>query len=122
GMVYSREELEALAAYIEEKDLIVVADEIYETLVYYSEHISIASLSSKMKENTFVINGVSKSHAMTGWRIGYCCGNSEVVKAMTDLTRHSTSNPVTPSHWAAVAAYEMYDSVIRDYNRTFQEP
>ncbi|WP_017548955.1 pyridoxal phosphate-dependent aminotransferase [Salinicoccus carnicancri] len=121
GMVYTREELEALAAYIEEKDLIVVADEIYETLVYDSEHISIASLSNRMKENTFVINGVSKSHAMTGWRIGYCCGNSGVVKAMTDLTSHSTSNPVTPSQWAAIAAYEMDDSFTREYNRTFHE-
>lgn len=121
GMVYTRAELETLAAYIEEKDLIIVADEIYETLVYDSEHISIASLGDKMKENTFVINGVSKSHAMTGWRIGYCCGNSEVIKGMTDLTSHSTSNPATPSQWAAVAAYEMDDSFIRSYNQTFHE-
>ncbi|WP_020008323.1 pyridoxal phosphate-dependent aminotransferase [Salinicoccus albus] len=121
GMIYTKEELEMLAEYLLEKDIVVVADEIYETLVYEGEHISIASFSEQMKENTLVVNGVSKSHAMTGWRIGYCCGNREVIKAMSDLSSHSTSNPATPSQWAAVAAYQMDESFLKSYNRTFHE-
>ncbi|MCG1009110.1 pyridoxal phosphate-dependent aminotransferase [Salinicoccus sp. ID82-1] len=121
GMVYTEEELKNLAEYLEKTDIVVVADEIYETLVYDRPHISIASFSDKMKQNTIVINGVSKSHAMTGWRIGYACGDRDVMKAMTDLTSHSTSNPATPSQWAAVAAYEMDPSYLEEYNRTFNE-
>lgn len=121
GMVYTKEELIRLSEYLIEKDIVVVADEIYETLVYDSDHISIASLSEQMKENTLVVNGVSKSHAMTGWRIGYCCGNREVMKAMSDLSSHSTSNPATPSQWAAVAAYQMDESFLKSYNQTFHE-
>ncbi|TVT29555.1 pyridoxal phosphate-dependent aminotransferase [Salinicoccus cyprini] len=121
GMVYTEEELKNLTEYLEKTDIVVVADEIYETLVYDRPHISIAAFSDKMKQNTIVINGVSKSHAMTGWRIGYACGDRDVMKAMTDLTSHSTSNPATPSQWAAVAAYEMDPSYLEEYNRTFNE-
>ncbi|MHC0552326.1 pyridoxal phosphate-dependent aminotransferase [Salinicoccus sp. CNSTN-B1] len=121
GMVYTEDELQALADYLEETDIIVVADEIYEKLVYDNVHISIASMSDKMKQNTIIVNGVSKSHAMTGWRIGYACGDRDLMKAMTDLTTHSTSNPATPSQWAAVAAYEMEDSYLVEYNNTFRE-
>ncbi|MFB9859865.1 pyridoxal phosphate-dependent aminotransferase [Salinicoccus siamensis] len=121
GMVYTEDELQALADYLEETDIIVVADEIYEKLVYDNVHISIASMSDKMKQNTIIVNGVSKSHAMTGWRIGYACGDRDLMKAMTDLTTHSTSNPATPSQWAAVAAYGMEDSYLVEYNNTFRE-
>lgn len=120
GMVYTREELKALADYLEKTDIIVVADEIYEVLVYEGAHISIASMSDKMKAQTIVVNGVSKSHSMTGWRIGYACGDSELVKAMTDLSSQSTSNPTTPSQWAAVAAYDMDKSFLKKYNETFK--
>lgn len=121
GMVYTEEELRSLAEYLEQTDIVVVADEIYETLVYDRPHISIATFSEKMKKNTIVVNGVSKSHAMTGWRIGYACGDRDVMKAMTDLTSHSTSNAATPSQWAAVAAYEMDPSYLEEYNRTFND-
>ena len=121
GMVYTEEELRSLAKYLEKTDIVVVADEIYETLVYDHPHISIASFSDKMKKNTLIVNGVSKSHSMTGWRIGYVCGDSDVVKGMTALSSHSTSNPATPSQWAALAAYNMDPSYLEEYNRTFKE-
>lgn len=119
GMIYTREELQALADYLEGTDIIIVADEIYEVLVYNGEHVSIASLSDKMKANTIVVNGVSKSHAMTGWRIGYACGDSDVIKGMTKLASQSTSNPSTPSQWAAVAAYNMEEGYLHEYNEIF---
>ncbi|MFD2829333.1 pyridoxal phosphate-dependent aminotransferase [Corticicoccus populi] len=120
GMVYTKEELKALADYLEKTDIIVVADEIYEVLVYDGEHISIASFSEKIKKQTVVINGVSKSHSMTGWRIGYACADSALIKGMTGLASQSTSNPTTPAQWAAVAAYEMDKTFLDSYNETFR--
>lgn len=121
GMVYSKEELEALAEVIADNDLIVVADEIYEVLVYDTEHHSIASFNEDMKTRTVVINGVSKSHAMTGWRIGYACGDKALIKGLTGLASQSTSNPAAPSQWAAVAAYEMDLSFLTEFNDTFKQ-
>src|SRR5690606_16614443 len=69
------------------------------------EHFSIAQISEEIKKQTIVINGVAKSHSMTGWRIGYAAGNAEIIKAMTDLASHSTSNPTTTSQYAAIEAY-----------------
>ncbi|WP_462420814.1 pyridoxal phosphate-dependent aminotransferase [Salinicoccus sp. Marseille-QA3877] len=120
GMVYSKKELEAIAEVVVENDLIVVADEIYEVLVYDAEHHSIASVNEDMKARTVVINGVSKSHAMTGWRIGYACGDKNLIKGLTGLASQSTSNPSTPSQWAAVAAYEMDLSFLTEFNKTFK--
>src|SRR5699024_5300120 len=67
------------------------------------------------------INGVSKSHAMTGWRIGYACGDKALIKGLTGLASQSTSNPSTPSQWAAVAAYEMDRSFLTEFNETFRQ-
>ncbi len=106
GMIYSEDELREIAAVCEEKDIWIISDEIYEKLIYGKEkHISIAQLSDDAKKRTLVINGVSKSHSMTGWRIGYIAGDAEVVTAMTDLASHSTSNPTTTSQYAAIEAY-----------------
>lgn len=121
GMVYSKEELEALAEVVIENDLLVVADEIYEVLVYDTEHHSIASVNEDMKARTVVINGVSKSHAMTGWRIGYACADKALIKGLTGLASQSTSNPSTPSQWAAVAAYEMDLSFLTEFNEIFKQ-
>ncbi len=121
GMVYSRAELEALAEVVVDNDLIVVADEIYEVLVYDTEHFSIASVSEEMKARTVVINGVSKSHAMTGWRIGYACADKALIKGLTGLASQSTSNPASPSQWAAVAAYEMDEGFLGEFAQTFQD-
>lgn len=107
GMMYSKEELEKIGDVCLKHNIIIISDEIYEKLIYTNEpHISIAALSSDLKEQTVVINGVSKSHAMTGWRIGYAAGPKDIIKAMTNLASHSTSNPTSISQYAALAAYE----------------
>ncbi|MCG0276543.1 MAG: pyridoxal phosphate-dependent aminotransferase [Thermosediminibacteraceae bacterium] len=93
GSVYSREDLEEIAKLALEYDIFVISDEIYDKLVYDGEtHVSIASLNSEICNKTLVVNGVSKAYAMTGWRIGYAAGPKELIKAMTDLQGHATSN------------------------------
>ncbi len=105
GAVYTRSELEDLAQFVLDHDLWVIADEIYEHLVYDGyEHVSLASLSPEIKERTITVNGVSKAFAMTGWRIGYAAGPSDVIKAMGKVQIHTTSNPTSISQKAAVAA------------------
>jgi aspartate aminotransferase len=105
GMVYARKELEAIAGIIAKKNILCLADEIYEKIIYDNqEHISIASLGDKIKKQTIVINGVSKSYAMTGWRIGYAAADKEIIQAMSNLQSHSTSNPASISQSAALAA------------------
>lgn len=120
GAIYSKEELQAVADWAVQHQVIVVSDEIYETLVYDGEHISIAALGDDIKKLTVIINGVSKSHSMTGWRIGYAAGDRQLIKAMTDLASHSTSNPTTPSQWAAIEAYEGDQTFLREMNKTFK--
>lgn len=95
GAVYSREELEELAAVAVKHRIMVISDEIYEKLIYEGTHFSIAGISPEMKELTIVINGVSKTYAMTGWRIGYAVGDARIIQAMGDLQSHSTSNPTS---------------------------
>lgn len=105
GAVYSREELEALGEILASKGVAIISDEIYEKLMYDdNKHVSIASLSPELKDLTVVINGVSKSYAMTGWRIGYAAATGHVAKAMADLQSHSTSNTTSIAQAASVAA------------------
>ncbi|MGN1014183.1 MAG: pyridoxal phosphate-dependent aminotransferase [Butyricicoccus sp.] len=105
GMVYTREELEAIAAVCEKHGIYVLADDIYYKLVYDGiEYTSIASLSPAMKEQCIVVNGVSKTYAMTGWRVGYTLSNATVAKAMSSYLSHSTGAPATPAQFAAVEA------------------
>lgn len=107
GMMYNEEELKKIGDICLKHDLLIVSDEIYEKLIYTSDpHVSIASISDKLYEQTVVINGVSKSHSMTGWRIGYAAGPTEVIKAMSNLASHSTSNPTSIAQYGALAAYE----------------
>jgi aspartate aminotransferase len=111
GMMYSKRELTEIGEICLKHDLLIISDEIYEKLIYTEEpHISIASLSDELHEQTLVINGLSKSHAMTGWRIGYAAGPKKIIKAMTSLASHSTSNPTSISQYAALAAYELEDT------------
>ncbi|AQS59043.1 pyridoxal phosphate-dependent aminotransferase [Desulforamulus ferrireducens] len=105
GGVYSREELAALGEVLLQHNIAIISDEIYEKLLYDGlEHVSIASISPELKENTVVINGVSKAYAMTGWRIGYAAAPAHVAKAMADLQSHSTSNPTSIAQAASVVA------------------
>jgi len=107
GMVYTREELLDISNMLMEKGIFCLSDEIYEKIIYDAqEHVSIASLCPEIKELTIVVNGVSKSYAMTGWRIGYAAGNREIITAMSNLQSHSTSNPASISQKAALAALE----------------
>jgi len=105
GSIYEKKALEAIAAIAVKHNIYVISDEIYEKLVYDGvEHVSIASLGKEIKKRTIVVNGLSKSHAMTGWRIGYAAGPKEIIKAMTNIQSQSTSNPASISQKAAVAA------------------
>lgn len=122
GMVYTREELKELGDVCLEKDILIISDEIYEKLIYgTTEHISIAEISDELKKQTIIINGVSKSHSMTGWRIGYAAGNSKIINAMTDLASHSTSNPTTPSQYASIAAYSGSQEAVETMRSAFEE-
>lgn len=94
GMLYTKEELEALAKFVVEKDIYIIADEMYENLVYDGyEHISIASLGKDIYDHTITVSGVAKSYAMTGWRIGYTGSSKEIAKLMGSVQSHATSNP-----------------------------
>ena len=105
GMLYNRQELEALMAVCTKYDLYVISDEIYHGLVYdNAEFVSIPSLSEEIKNRTILIDGVSKSYAMTGWRIGYTASNPEIARVMSNYLSHSTGAPSTISQWAAVEA------------------
>jgi aspartate aminotransferase len=105
GAGLSRAELEELAALAGERDLFLLSDEIYEPLVYDGfRHCSIASLGPEVKRRTVVVNGFSKSYAMTGWRLGYAAGEKAVIAAMTTVQDHSTSNATSFAQKGAVAA------------------
>lgn len=106
GMVYTEAELRAIADFAVEHKLYVVSDEIYEHLIYEGKHISIASFNEEIKNLTIVVNGVSKTFAMTGWRIGYAAANPEIAKAMANVQSHASSNPNSIAQEAAYAALE----------------
>lgn len=122
GMVYSREELAALAEVCVKHDLYILADEIYYKLVYDGlEFTSIASLGEDVKERTLLVNGVSKSYAMTGWRIGYCAANKQIAKIMSNFLSHSTGAPATFSQWGAVEAINGPQESIEVMRQAFAE-
>jgi len=105
GSVYSRQELEALAEVILAHKLLVVSDDIYEKILFDGLQFSnLAQLDPELKKLTFILNGVSKTYAMTGWRIGYLAGDATVIKAMTNLQSQSTSNPNSVAQKAAAEA------------------
>ncbi|SOC37633.1 pyridoxal phosphate-dependent aminotransferase [Ureibacillus acetophenoni] len=121
GMVYSKEELEEIAKVAVEKDLLIVSDEIYEKLLYNGiTHFSIAEISEEIKARTIVVNGVAKSHSMTGWRIGYAAGDATIIKSMTDLASHSTSNPTTTSQYATIEAYNGPQDSVEEMRKAFE--
>ncbi|MEC1521461.1 pyridoxal phosphate-dependent aminotransferase [Neobacillus niacini] len=122
GVIYTAEELRELGKLCLEKNILIVSDEIYEKLIYGEhKHVSIAQLSPELKEQTIVINGVSKSHSMTGWRIGYAAGNKEIIEAMTNLASHSTSNPTTTAQYASIAAYNGPQEPVEEMRQAFEQ-
>jgi len=106
GMVYTREELSAIADVVVKRDIFVISDEIYEHLIYEGERVSIASFNEEIKKRTIIVNGLSKTFAMTGWRIGYTASDIQIAKLMSSVQSHATSNPNSIAQAASVTALE----------------
>lgn len=122
GMAYSREELAAIAKVCVERDIYVVSDEIYYSLLYDGrQFVSMAALGSEMKERTILVNGVSKSYAMTGWRIGYILANERAARIMGNFVSHSTGSPCAVSQAAAVAALNGPQDCVEGMRRAFEQ-
>lgn len=119
GVTYSREEIEALASVIQAHELFVIADEVYSEFSYESDHVSIASF---IPENTLLINGASKSHAMTGWRSAFLAGPAPLLNAFYPLHQAVVTSPTTQVQYASIAAYsEESDQAILDMKQSYQE-
>ncbi|RSL33780.1 pyridoxal phosphate-dependent aminotransferase [Salibacterium salarium] len=122
GSMYNQQELQKVGEIALKHNILIVSDEIYEKLIYGdAAHYSIAQISTELKAQTMVVNGVSKSHSMTGWRIGYAAGDKDLVKAMTNLASHSTSNPTASSQYGAIAAYTKEDGSVETMRSAFED-
>lgn len=122
GIVYTPEEIAALAKIVVEKDILVVSDEIYEKILYDGAiHRSIASLGPEIFQRSIISNGFAKAFSMTGWRVGYIAGPVEIVKAMTKIQGHSTSNVCTFAQYGAIAALESPQDCIEEMVKAFSE-
>ncbi len=119
GAVYTKEELQGIADVCVKNDIYVISDEIYEKLCYEVEFVSIASLGEEIKKRTIVINGMSKSYAMTGWRIGYLACEKECAKAISNVQSHTTANPCSISQYASVKALIEGDQFCHDSKKIF---
>jgi aspartate aminotransferase len=122
GAVYEVEELKKIAQLLVKYDIYCIGDEIYEKLIYdEAEHFTIASLSNEVKAKTIIINGVSKSYAMTGWRIGYAAGPEDIISGMGKIQGHSTSNPNSIAQKASVEALNGRQETIEEMRREFDQ-
>jgi aspartate aminotransferase len=122
GLAYDRKNLEFIAEITLKHNIFIISDEIYEKLVYDGfKHISIASLAKEIKEKTIVVNGLSKSYSMTGWRIGFAAGPKDIIKAMTNIQSQSTSNPTSIAQKAAVEALTGPQDFIQTMLHEFDE-
>jgi len=122
GAAYSPEELKALAAILLDKDILVISDDIYEKIFYAKFPFNnIATCEPKLKDRTIVVNGVSKTYAMTGWRIGYAAGPEEIVAAINKIQSQNTSNPTSISQKAAVEAISGDQSIVDKMVGEFQK-
>ncbi|MBO7525663.1 MAG: pyridoxal phosphate-dependent aminotransferase, partial [Clostridia bacterium] len=119
GVVYSREELTELAKVAVEKDVYVLSDEIYEKLVYGVEHVSIAALGEDIKKRTIVVNGMSKSYSMTGWRVGYTAADKDIIKAMTNIQSHAAGNTCSIAQYASIKAIKDGEQFSTDARNIF---
>ncbi|MEM9219352.1 MAG: pyridoxal phosphate-dependent aminotransferase [Cyanobacteria bacterium P01_F01_bin.150] len=122
GMVYSPDEIRALAQVIVEADIWVVSDEIYEKVLYDdAEHLSIGAVSPEAFAHTIISNGFAKAYAMTGWRIGYLAGPVELIKGMSTIQSQSTSNVCTFAQYGAIAALEQSQDCVAQMVKAFAE-
>ncbi len=120
GSVMGKKDLEDIAKIIIEKDILVLSDEIYSELTYKGEHVSIASIDG-MKERTILINGFSKSYAMTGWRLGYACGPKEIIKQMTKIHQYAIMCAPTISQYAAIEALKNGDKDVEMMRNSYNQ-
>lgn len=122
GMIYSADELREIGEWAVAHDILIVADDIYGRLVYgENTFTSMAMLSEAIRENTIVINGVSKTYAMTGWRIGFAVGNEAIIQGMIKIASQSTSNPTAVSQYAALEALTGDQSPVENMRQVFEE-
>ncbi len=122
GATYNEDELRAIVDVAMDAGLIIISDEIYEKIIYGGiKHVPVASLGEDIKKSTILVNGVSKTYSMTGWRIGYAAGDKGVISAMSKLQGQSTSNPTSISQWAAIAAFMGDHGVIEDRTKEFEQ-
>ncbi|MBI5206410.1 MAG: pyridoxal phosphate-dependent aminotransferase [Candidatus Firestonebacteria bacterium] len=120
GMIYTREDMEVIGKIAIEKNILIISDEIYEKLIYDgNKHVSIAELGEEIKRNTVIVNGVSKTYAMTGWRIGYIACEEKLAKACDNLQSHSTSNPCSISQYASIEALQGSQDKVNDMLSNF---
>ena len=122
GMVYTTAEIKALAEVIVDRDILVVADEIYEKIIYDdAQHVSIGSLGKEIFDRTLISSGFAKAYSMTGWRIGYLAGPIELIKATGTIQGHSTSNVCTFAQYGAIAALESSQESVEKMRQAFAE-
>lgn len=122
GMVYTPEEVRAIAQVIVEKDIWVISDEIYEKILYDgAEHLSIGSVSAAVFDRTIVSSGFAKTYAMTGWRVGFLAAPLPIIKAVSTIQSHSTSNVCTFAQYGAIAAYEGSQDCVKEMVGAFAE-
>lgn len=120
GMVYTPDEIKALAQVVVDADIFVVSDEIYEKILYDgAEHISIGSLGKEIFDRTLISNGFAKAYSMTGWRLGYLAGPVEIIKAASTIQGHSTSNVCTFAQYGAIAALESSQDCVEEMRQAF---
>ncbi|MEG4518433.1 MULTISPECIES: pyridoxal phosphate-dependent aminotransferase [unclassified Microcoleus] len=122
GMVYNSAEIKALAEVIVDRDILVVADEIYEKIIYDgAQHVSIGSLGKEIFARTLISSGFAKAYSMTGWRIGYLAGPIELIKATSTIQGHSTSNVCTFAQYGAIAALESSQESVEKMRLAFAQ-
>lgn len=122
GMLYTREELEQIAEVCKKRDIYVICDEIYYKLIYDNKNfVSFPTLSEDAYKRTILVNGVSKTYAMTGWRIGYACADSNISKIMANFLSHSTGAPGTMNQLAAIEALSGPQEQVEEMRKTFEE-
>lgn len=120
GMVYSPDQIRALAAVVVEQDILVVSDEIYEKILYNdTQHLSIGAVSEEVFKRTIISNGFAKAYSMTGWRIGYLAGDEELIQAASTIQSHSTSNVCTFAQYGAIAALESDQDCVYEMLQAF---
>jgi aspartate aminotransferase len=122
GAVYTKAQIEALAAVVVEKDLLIISDDIYRQLVYGdAQYYSIAAVNAEVAKRTILVDGVSKTYAMTGWRIGYTAGPLPLIKAMSKIQGQSTSNATHISQIATLAALTGPQECVGEMRKAFDE-